>query len=76
MVYIIIIYYTVGTDYVSGFVSSIAFSNFESMRLVLLHVAAAFWLEKDEFKYAYHILSKILDSKNNSKWECPEIFSH
>ena len=36
------IYYTVRADYISGSISGIAFLNFESMRLVLLCVAAAF----------------------------------
>ena len=41
------VYCTVQADYESG--SFIL--NFESMRLVSLCVAAAFWVEKDEFKY-------------------------
>ena len=44
------IYYTARASYISGSVSSNAFLNFELMRLVLMCVAAAFWLGKAEFK--------------------------
>ena len=49
------IYYTVWADYVNGSLSSIAFLNLESMRVpvVSLCITVAFWLEKDEFEYAY-----------------------
>ena len=41
--------YTARADYVSG---SFPVLYFELTRRVSLYVTAAFWLEKDEFKYA------------------------